>query len=304
MNFYTIPMVSALVAAMPFSVAAQEISGAATFAYGAYSASDGFPDTSVLSLDGKVGVTYDNGLSFGATASSATADAEGVSEDISFNTFGLNGAFGFAEFWKAGAYFEYAEADIDGVGSDSLDSYGLLLGYDSDIMAFEIFAGETDTDLLAGTGVDWTDVGATFAFNIDTAGAVGGHVLRSRFSSGGDDVDLTSIGLGGHYAFGNGLTGFAGVTRAEVDVLVGDVTTFGFGVGYDLTSTANFPAVVSLELARSTLDDGLDSYEEDSIRLGITLPFGAAKGAPLNSVAANAMSPNRNALSTAIVGAY
>ena len=304
MKISTTHVIGAVVAILPLNVAAQEISGAATLGYGSFSASDGFPDTSVLSLDGTVGVTYDNGLTFGATGSTAKADAEGIAEDVSVNTLGLTGGFGFGNFWNAGVYVEFAEIDFDGLGSESTDTYGLSLGYASDLMAFEVFAGETDTDILAGTGVDWTDLGATAAFNIGTEGAFGGHVVRSRLSAAGTDVDLTTVGLGGHYALGNGFTGFAGLTHAEVDVFTGDVTTFGLGVGYDLTSVANFPATLSLELARSRLDDGVDSYDEDSIRFGITLPFGGAKAAPLNSVASNAMSPNRTALSTALVGAF
>jgi len=297
-------ILGAIVATFPLAAAAQDISGAATLGLGHVNGTDGFPDTTVLSLDGKIDVTYDNRLSFGATASSAKADIEGIAEDVGVNVFGLTGGVGFANFWTAGAYVELSRIDIDGLGSESLDSYGLSLGYGSDMMAFEAFLGETDTDILTGTGVDWTDLGATALFNIGTDGAVGGHVVRSRLSGGGGEADLTSIGLGGHFAFGNGFVGFAGVTRAEVDDLVGDLTTVGFGIGYDLSTMANFPATVSLELARSSIDDGTDSYDEDTIRFGLTLPFGGAKTAPMNSVAANAMSPNRTALTTALVGAF
>lgn len=297
-------LLGAFVATLPLTATAQDISGAATLGFGHVNGSDGFPDASVLSLDGRVGVTYDNNLTFGATASTATANPDGGFEDVSVNTLGLNGGVVFTNLWRLGGYVEFAEVDISGLGSENVDSYGLTAGYDSDLMGFEFFAGQSDTDILAGTGVDWTDVGARLSLNIGSEGAVGGHVVRSRLSSGGTDVDLTSIGLGGHYAFGQGLVGFAGVTHAEVDFLVGDLTTFGFGFGYDLTDMANFPATLSLELARAQLDDGVDKYNEDSIRFGITLPFGGTKTAPLNSVASNAMSPNRTALSTALVGSF
>lgn len=297
-------LLGSIVATLPLATAAQEISGAATLAYGAYSASDGGSDASVLSFDGDVDMAFDNGLRFGATASSANVDEDGIAEDLGITTFGLTGGVGFAGFWSAGAYFETAELDIDGLGSESTDSYGLSLGYASDLMAFEVFTGETDTDLLAGTGVDWTDLGASLSFNVGTQGTIGGHAMRSRLSSGGIDVDLTSVGLGGHYDLGSGFIGFAGLTRAEVDTFAGDITTFGVGVGYDLTATANVPATLSLELARSRLDDGVDTYNADSIRIGITLPFGPAKAAPRNSVAAKALSPNRTALSTAFTGTF
>jgi len=128
--------------------------------------------------------------------------------------------------------------------------------------------------------------------------------VLSRLSQGGVDVDLTSSGLGGSYAFGGGLSSFAGVTRAEIDDLVGDLTTFGVGLGYDLSEAANFPAMLSFELARSRIDDGSASYSEDSIRLGVSLPLGGAKTVPLNSIASSAMSPNRTALTSVLVGIY
>lgn len=303
--YYFKPCLAGVFAAvLPVCVAAQDISGAATFGYGHFKASDGFPQTSVRSLDGKLGLRYDNGLLLGATASSARANFDGIDENISANVFGLTAGAAFADFWNAGAYYEYGELGVDGFGDGSIDSYGLFLGYESDLMGMEFFFGETDNFVFDDASIKWNDLGARVSFNIGPDGVVGGHAIRSRVSSGGVDIDLTSYGLGGSYAFGNGLTAHAGVTRGEIDVLVGDLTTFGIGVGYDLSAAANFPATLSVELARSRVDDGADRYDEDSIRLGITLPFGGAKNVPLNSIAANAMSPNRTALTTAIVGSF
>ena len=304
MKSYVHYFAGAIVAVLPVSVAAQEISGVATFAYGDFSTPGGIDDSSARSLDGELNLTYDNGLRLGATASSARVNFDGITEDLSVNTLGLTAGAGFANFWNAGAYYEFGELGLSGIGDTSIDSYGVFLGYGSDLMGLEFFVGQTDGDVLAGTGVDWTDVGASASFNIGSDLVLGGHVLRSRLSQGGVDVDLTTVGLGGSYAFGNGLSGFAGVTRGEIDVLVGDLTTFGVGLGYDLSQAANFPATLSFELARSRIDDGVGSYDQDSIRLGITLPLGGAKNVPLNSVASSAMSPNRTALTSALVGAF
>lgn len=255
-------------------------------------------------MDGKLGLRYDNGLLLGATASSARASFDGIDENISANAFGLTAGGAFAEFWNAGAYYEYGELGVDGFGDGSIDSYGLFLGYESDLMGMEFFFGETDNFVFDDADIAWNDFGGRVSFNVGADGVVGGHAVRSRLSSGGVDLDLTSYGLGGSYAFRDGLTAHAGVTRGEIEDLAGDLTTFGIGVGYDLSAAANFPAMLSVELARSRIDDGEDRYDEDSIRLGITLPFGGTKAVPLNSIAANAMSPNRTALTTAIVGSF
>lgn len=300
-----IPFLTATVAAfLPATLAAQDISGAATFGYGAYNASDATEDSTVRSLDGALDLTYANGLMIGATATSGRIDFDGITEDASVNVFGFTGGAAFADFWNAGLYYEYAEIGLDGFFDEGVDSYGVFVGYDSDLMAFEAFLGETDGDALNGTGIDWTDLGARASFNIGMEGAVGGHVQRTRLSGAGADVDLYSIGLGGHYAFGNGLTGYAGVTRGEVEDLSGDLTTIGAGIGYDLSMTANLPATLSVELTRSQIDDGVDKYNQNALRFGVTLPLGNGKSVPMNSVAAGAMNPNRTALTTAIVGIF
>ncbi len=171
-------------------------------------------------------------------------------------------------------------------------------------MAFEAFLGETDGDALSGTGVDWTDLGARASVNIGMQGAVGGHVQRSRLSANGFETDLYSVGLGGHYAFGNGLTGYAGVTRGEIEDLDGNLTTIGAGIGYDLSMATDLPATLSVELTRSQIDDGVDKYKMNGIRFGVTLPLGNGKSVPMNSTASGAMNPNRTALTSAIVGTF
>ena len=289
-----------LAAFTPMMVSAQDVSGAATVGFAETSMPDGVPDLSTMSLDGKLDVTYAGVLSFGAKVSTGKVDIEGISEDLSATAIGLSAGFPLGSMWNGGAYYEHAELDIDGLGSDSINSYGLFLGYSSDLMAFEVFGGETDGDSLSGTGVDWYDIGTRASFAVGDKGELGGHWMRSRLSSGGVDVDLTSVGVAGSFELAQGLSVFAGLSRAEVDVLTGDVTTFGLGVGYDLNSVVNVPATVSLEFARSRLDDGVDEYDADTIRFGVTIPFGGAKSTPINSLASSVLSPNRNVVTTAI----
>jgi hypothetical protein len=289
---------------LPQALSAQEISGAASLGYGKLTGPADFEEAGIRALDGQMTLAYDNGLMLGARAASARADFEGIDEDASINVFGLTAGAGFANFWNGGFYYEFGDLSIDGFGNESIDSHGVFLGYDSDLMAFELFAGKTDGYALAGTDLDWTDLGARAAVNIGATGRIGGHVQRSRLSESGESANLLSYGLGGHYGFAQGFSAFAGLTRAEVEDVVGEMTTFGIGMGYDLSTAANFPATLSLELARTRLDDGTDRADLDTIRFGVTLPLGAARSLPLNSVAASALNPNRTALSTALVGAF
>jgi hypothetical protein len=294
-----------LMTTLPLALAAQDITGAATFGYASLTGSgEDVDDATIRSLDGQLTLKYDNGLMLGAKAASARADIDGFEEDTSVNVFGLTAGAGFANFWNGGAYYEFGDISEDGFGNESIDSYGLFLGYDSDLMAFELFGGSTDGYVLSGTDVDWTDLGARASLNIGTMGVVGGHIQRSRLSEGGESFDFTSYGLGGQYTLAQGFNAFAGITRAEIEEVAGDWTTFGIGIGYDLSAATNFPAILSLELARTRLSDDVDSIDQDSIRFGLTLPLGGAKTMPLNSAASNALSPNRTALTTALVGSF
>ena len=289
---YRIPAISgAMIALLPIGVAAQDITGAATFGLGCYDSSDGFNDFSTRSLDGEIDLKFSNGLMFGATAATTRADVDGIAEDASVNTFGLSAGYAFASQWNGGVYFENSEFALEGFGSESVDSYGLFVGYSSDLMDFEVFGGETDGYVVSGAGIDWNDLGLSLSYNIGPDGQFGGHVMRSHLSRGAVEVDMVSTGLGGHYAFGQGFTGFAGVTHATIEEFAGDVTTVGVGVGYDLSAFTNFGAVASLELARSRLDDGTDTYDEDSIRIGVTVPLGGTTSLPMNALCVTMRAP-------------
>ena len=302
---YRIPAISgAMIALLPIGVAAQDIAGAATFGLGSYDSSDGFADFSTLSLDGEIDLKFSNGLMFGATAATTRADVDGIDEDASVNAFGLTAGYAFASMWNGGVYFENSEFVLDGFGSASVDSYGLFAGYSSDLMDLELFGGVTDGYEVSGAGIDWNDLGLSLSYNMGPDGKFGGHVMRSHLSQGAVEVDMVSAGLGGHYAFGQGFMGFAGLTHATVEEFAGDITTVGIGVGYDLSAFTNFAAVASLEVAHSRLDDGTDTYDEDSIRLGVTVPLGGAATVPMNSVARSALSPNRTAVTSTLIGAY
>jgi hypothetical protein len=302
---YRIPAISgAMLALLPIGVAAQEIAGAATFGLGSYDSSDGFADFSTLSLDGEIDLKFSNGLMFGATAATTRADVDGIAEDASVNTFGLTAGYTFASQWNGGVYFENSEFVLEGFGSASIDSYGLFAGFSSDLMDLEVFGGVTDGYEVSGAGIDWNDLGLSLSYNMGPDGKFGGHVMRSHLSRGAVELDMVSAGLGGHYAFGQGFMGFAGLTHATVEEFAGDITTVGIGVGYDLSAFTNFAAVASLEVAHTRLDDGTDTYDEDSIRLGVTVPLGGAATVPMNSVARSALSPNRTAVTSTLIGAY
>lgn len=297
-------MAGVIVACLPLSATAQDMAGAVTLGLGSYDSSDGFADFTTRSLDGRLDLSYGNGLSLGATAASTRADYDGFDDHASVNSLGLTAGYALTPTWTAGLFYEYGEFSVDGFGAASMDSVGLFAAYDSALMGLEVFAGQTDGYDIAGAGVDWSDIGASLSFPVGSSGQIGAHLVRSHLSLGPDELDMVSAGLGGHYAFANGLLGFAGVTQASLEEFAGELTTMGVGLGYDLSTTMNLAAVASVELARTHVDFGTGTYDEDSIRIGLTLPLGRKAAAPLNSVAHSAATTNRTAITTALIAAY
>jgi hypothetical protein len=154
--------------------------------------------------------------------------------------------------------------------------------------------------------VDWVDYGVNLRYVVSPQARIGGHAMRSDISvPGGRDVEIDSYGIGGDYGFGNGWSGFGGLSYVELDAAGIDATTFGIGAGYDLKQISRVPAAVSLELSRTDLSQPGGGADVDTIRLSVTLPLGNRKNAnPLNSVSRSAMSPRHNAVSTLLDAAF
>ncbi|MGR3703115.1 MAG: hypothetical protein ACU0A4_13600 [Paracoccaceae bacterium] len=58
-------MAGVIVACLPLSATAQDMAGAVTLGLGSYDSSDGFADFTTRSLDGRLDLSYGNGLSLG-----------------------------------------------------------------------------------------------------------------------------------------------------------------------------------------------------------------------------------------------
>lgn len=299
-------LICAVLSAVPGVMAAQEFQGAGTLGYGHSSISNGGGDLSSYTLDAAGTVSFDNGLHIGLDGRLAKVDPDQVSNDVDAADFGLKLNYQFTSGAVVGGYVDHANLDVSGTTFDGdVTSYGLSGGYVINNFGGEVFIGESETSPSLPSGADWMDYGLKLRYNPAENVRVGGHVIQSELSQGGTDIDLTSWGLGGSYGFANGWSGFAGINRFDVDNVNLDATTFGFGVGYDLKQVSQIPALVSVELARTDLSAGGTSADVDTIRFGVTMPLGKAKGTPpLNSVANAAMSPRHNAVSNLVNTAF
>ena len=297
-----------LAAIAPNLLAAQTFQGAATLGYGHSSVSDGGGDVSAPTLDAFGVVDFDNGLFLGLDGKFANIDPDAISGDLSLFDLGSTLTYQFTSGATVGAYLDYADTDLNtGLGFDlsgDATSYGIAGGYVAEGFGFEAWVGETETspDL---DGVDWTDYGALFRYRASETAQFGAHYVRSELSGSGEKIDLSSFGIGGYYQFAQGWGTYAGISRQSLSDFDADTTTYGIGVDYDFRQTSEFPAQLSLELARTDLDVGGLSGDMDTVRVGLTFPLGKRTVAtPLNSVARAAMAPRHNALTTLVDTAF
>ncbi|MCV2868070.1 porin [Defluviimonas sp. WL0002] len=295
---------AALIAALPGVALAQDISGAFTLGYADSDISDVNADLNTTTIDGRVEVGFANGLTFGARYDRVDTSIDGVPFDITGDAIGLDLGYGFGNGFGVGAYWEDAEIGIDDTPlSISARSYGVSASYETHGLEVGGFYGRKSTD--PDLGLDFKDYGLTMGYEANDQLSIGGNIMRTRISAGGESVDLDMVGLAGSYSINDQWTAFGGVSRTSVDLADLDITTFGLGVSYDLSAMSSFGGIASLELARTNLDLGGSDGSIDSVRIGFTIPFGAkANKVPLNSVADSVMNPTHAVLSSTVLSAF
>ncbi|MDT8327615.1 MAG: hypothetical protein RQ750_09580 [Roseovarius sp.] len=307
MSIKTHLILGAIFASMPLALSAQDAGGAFTLGYGASSVSGPGGNLSTLSLDGVGNIALNNNMNIGLYGSFRNVDENNTSDDLSASDFGLALNYQFFNGVVLGGYLDYANLDFGSFSRDlDATSYGGTLGYVTDTFGAEAFLGGTETSPDLAAGVDWVDYGLNLRYVISPQARIGGHIMRSDISvPNATDVEIDSYGIGGDYGFGNGWSGFAGLSYVELDAANLDATTFGVGVGYDLKQISQLPAALSLELSHTDLNQPGAGTNVDTIRLSVTLPLGNRQNAnPLNSVSRSAMSPRHNAVSTLLDSAF
>jgi hypothetical protein len=285
---------------------AQDISGAVTLGYAKSDVSDISQNIYTNSLDARAKVNFDNGVMLGANANAVRGHAQDLSGHITGSVLGVQGGYQLPNSLRFGVYAEKAKLDVTGLGTDlSATSAGITAGYDYAGVNMDGFIGRTTTNPDLPSGVDVNDYGIALKYAAMPKMTVGGSLMRTRISDGGNHIDLDLIGVAGTYEINDQWTAFGGLTRTKVSDLDAKVTTFGLGVSYDMTSLVNFASTASLEYANTKLDVGGSDGSLKSLRLGVTIPFGKETGkVPMNSVADSILNPTHSALSSTVLSAF
>lgn len=303
----TTGMVAALLCVVaPTLVIAQDFSGAVTLGYGSSDVEGISEDLSTLSLNGRAGVDFGNGFRLGIDHGVQSIDIDGVAEDVSIVAMGIYGAYRFNNGMSLGGYAEKAKLDVDALATDlSATSYGLMGGYSAGAAHLSGFFGKTTTDPDLPAGVDIRDIGLAVKYAAAPNLTLGASAMRSRISDSVTDLDVDFIGLAGAYGVAENWSLFGGLSRASLDLVDADVTSFGVGVSYDLSSHLRMGSSVSLELARSNASVAGVDGDLDTVRLGLSIPLGGdGFSVPMNSVADSVMAPRHNAITSAVMSAF
>lgn len=294
---------SLLAIAAPGLAVSQEVSGAVTLGFGEHSISDIDQDLSTASLDGRVNLSFANGMTLGVNAGYLDLGIDGAPIDINATFVGLDVGYRMASGLSVGAYAEQLTADAD-LGFDlSLKSMGAKVGYAAGGLEVGAHLGRTSVSPdLADIEAD--TLGLTTKYATIPNLTLGGTFQRASISAGGGEVDVDLIGVAGAYDVNEQFSLFGGISRTSIDEADADITTMGLGLGYDL-NMGGVASTVSLELARTDLSVFGGSTDLDTVRLGLTLPLGG-KGteAPLNSVADSVFNPRHGAVNAALTGAF
>lgn len=284
------------VASLPLPALAQEFGGAITFGYGIGEISDLNTDIDSATIDGDISVDLGNGFSLGARGSYANIDIDMLPIDISGNLLGLNAAYSFGGGAWMGAYTEHSDISIDMLPVNfGLTHYGIEGGYK---------AANYGVSGFAGKGSDLTSYGIAASYNPMAGTVLGANAMRSELSFSGIDADISTYGVAAAHSFTGNFGVFAGVGRSTISGVDADLTTYGIGGSYTFTQLQS-PIVASLELARTDLNMGGSGTDFDTVRLGLTFPFGnKASVVPNNSVAGAILNPSHSAISQTVLMAF
>lgn len=276
----------------PAAVLAQDFTGSATLGFGHGEGSAAILDADSVTLDGDV--RYDLGNNFALTARANTAGVTVGDVTTEAHVIALGARYGFAPNAWAGIFAEYSRVGAFGE-QDEDTALGLEGGYtfgDAVVEGFWSKSKELESVGFAGQYAFGTDL--TVAANLT-------HTEVELITAG---QDVNTFGVAAAYDLGNNVTLFGGASRTNLVGQMADVTTFGFGGAYALGEQF-MNSTVSLELARSTVDGTATDGDLDTVRVGITLPFGgAAAKAPANSVAGSVFAPAHNAVNQAVLAAF
>lgn len=285
---YAFPLAAAALLALP-SMAAAEISGAATVGLGRSTVDGASEEINEYSLDFDFNYAGTGNLSFGASGGFRRLDVGG-GDEIDITRINLEGIYSLNNGFSVGAYLARVGLGVGGSDED-INAYGLLFGFGGSEFEGELALGQVEID-----GQDANEVSFFGRYNLSQQTQLLGEVGFMREDGAGFNL----YGLGVNHAINDQFGVYGALRRAETTDDGGfEATEFSIGVDYRLDAISSVGALLSLELARNNFDTGGGGdLNVNTVRLGVTLPLGGngSKALPLNSGASSLMGNTRSTL--------
>jgi hypothetical protein len=202
----------------PALAVAQDMSGAVTLGFGDHEISDIDQGLSTATLDGRVNLTFANGMTFGVNAGYLDLGIDGAPVDITATFVGLDLGYKMTSGLSFGVYAEQLTADA-GLGIDlSLKSIGAKVGYETGSLDLGAYLGRTSVSPdIAGIEADTFGLSAKYAAMPNLT--LGGTFQRATLSVGGgaDEADVDLLGIAGAYDINEQFSMFGGISRTSID---------------------------------------------------------------------------------------
>jgi hypothetical protein len=278
------------------------VSGGVTLTYGKLDGGFGTSDVKEKGVDGRMKLDFGNGILFGLQVGKIDMPISDTPISLEGEFVALDAAYRFTNGMRVGAYADRLTMGIDLSPIDlTLKTSGVSVGYEGQGFDAEAFIGNTSIS-PAVLPFDIENRGVTVSYTGQPGLEAGATWLRAELSAGGFSENIDFKGVAASYTIGESMIVFGGLSKADFFLGGSDLDSLGLGLGYDLGAAAGFSATVSLEVAKTDLGDTSDI---DTLRLGLTVPFGAkGPSLPMNSVADSILNPRHGAFNAALTSAF
>lgn len=295
-------LLALLISAAPVAVQAESITGGLTLSYTNHSIDSSEMNTT--GLDGRLDVSMDNGLTFGIDLGHSTMSPDGAPFDLEAEYYAFDAAYSFGNGMSAGVFMDRLSMGVDIAPIDvTLKTNGLTFGYEGNGFEGEIFVGQTDISvpIFGPTDIDVENYGINGRYTGMAGLEVGAAFHRAHLTGGSESADIDFVGVAATYMINDSLMLFGGIGQLDSEVFFGKFNSLGLGASYDLSANMGVAASVSLELGRVSQD----GFDQDVIRLGLTIPLGKSGPAlPMNSVADAVLNPRRGAFNAGMTAGF
>ena len=277
------------------------VSGGVTLTYGKLDGGFGTSDVKEKGVDGRMKLDFGNGILFGLQVGKIDMPISDTPISLEGEFVALDAAYRFTNGMRVGAYADRLTMGIDLLPIDvTLKTSGVSVGYEGQGFDAEAFIG--NTSVSPAVPLDIKNRGVAVSYTGQPGLEAGATWLRAELSSGGASENIDFKGVAASYTIGESMIVFGGLSKADFFLGGSDLDSMGLGLGYDLGAAAGFSATVSLEVAKTDLGDTSDI---DTLRLGLTVPFGAkGPSLPMNSVADSILNPRHGAFNAALTSAF